>query len=185
MMNNTLFSQQAAALRDFFSSVDAEDLRASAGGIARHFNLSVSGERDWLEVEYDFNRLFVGPAAVPAPPYASAYQEEPSLMGEPALEARDAYRALGLEVPDKNATPDDHLAFELDAVAALGSVPDGGTGVDRLRAWFVGDHMGGWVPRFIEAVRRQSGVCDPVLMAVTALSAWLESARSETALCRS
>lgn len=178
-MDGTLNSEKAAALRDFFASVDAGELRSAAADIARHFNLPMDRDTDWREVEYDFNRLFVGPASVPAPPYASAYQEEPTLMGKPALEVRDAYRALGLEVPDRNATPDDHLAFELDVVAALGSTgpPDGEW--RRLRDWLVREHLGGWVPRFAEAVRKQPGVSEPVGMAVEALTTWLESAGAE------
>lgn len=176
-MDNTLFSEQAPALRDFFASVDAGDLRAAAFGISRHFNLPIDEGTDWVEVEYDFNRLFVGPAAIPAPPYASAYAEEPLLMGKQTLEVRDAYRALGLAVPDQNATPDDHLAFELDAVAALGVAGD--ESVEPLRTWFISDHMSGWIPLFAEAVREQHGVSEPVRMAVEALTSWLESARVE------
>lgn len=178
-MDDTLYSEKAAALRDFFASVDGEELQAAATDIARLFNLPMNRATDWLEVEYDFNRLFVGPAAVPAPPYASAYQTEPSLMGKPALEVRDAYSVLGLEVPDKNATPDDHLAFELDVVAALGAAGIEDESHDRLQAWFIGEHMSGWVPRFAAAVREQPGVSEPIRMAVEALTAWLESARTE------
>lgn len=179
-MGNTLFSEQAAALRDFFASVDAEDMRAAAATVAHHFNLSLREDTDWREVEYDFNRLFVGPAAVPAPPYASAYQEEPLLMGRPTLEVREAYRALGLEVPDRNATPDDHLAFELDAVAALGRAGTDDEALQRIRTWLVSEHMSGWVPRFADAVREQTGVSEPVRMVMEGLSQWLESAQAET-----
>lgn len=181
-MDNTLFTEQAPALRDFFASVDAGDLREAATRISSRFGLSLDRETDWVEVEYDFNRLFVGPAAVPAPPYASAYQKEPTLMGGPALEVRDAYRALGLEVPDRNATPDDHLAFELDAVAALGGAGGSDPAAAEIRNWFIGDHMSGWVPRFAAAVREQPGVSAPVRMAVDALTAWLASARTETGI---
>lgn len=181
-MDDTLHSEKAAALRDFFASVDANELQAAATNIAHCFNLPMNQKTDWLEVEYDFNRLFVGPAAVPAPPYASAYQKEPTLMGKPALEARDAYRVLGLEVPDKNATPDDHIAFELDVVAALANAESRGEDERQVQVWFIDEHMSGWVPRFTEAVRGQPDVSDPVLMAIEALTSWLESARSDAGL---
>jgi len=179
-MDNNLFSKQAPALRDFFASVDAKDLREAASGISQQFNLPIKGDTDWVEVEYDFNRLFVGPAAIPAPLYASAYSEEPLLMGKSTLEVRDAYSALGLEVPDRNATPDDHLAYELDAAVALGCMSIGDQAAGQLRAWFIGDHMSRWIPRFASAVREQKDVSEPVLMAVDALTIWLESARAET-----
>lgn len=173
-----LSPHKAAALRDFFAAVDAKDLKSAAADIERHFSLPMSTDTDWVEVEYDFNRMFVGPAAVPAPPYASAYQTEPSLMGRPALEARRVYLALGLEVPQKNTTPDDHLAYELDAVAALAGATDDDETRNELSR-FVGEHMHGWIPRFVDAVREQADVSEPIRQAVSALAAWLDSARNE------
>lgn len=179
-MDNTLFPEKAAALRDFFASAHAGDLRSSAAEVARRFDLDSEPPPDWLEVEYDFNRLFVGPAAVPAPPYASAYRQEPSLMGRATLEVRDAYRVLGLAVPDLNATPDDHLAFELDAVVAMASPVVGDAARGPLRAWLVDEHMAEWIPRFADAVRAQPAVSGTVRMAVEALMQWLESVTPET-----
>lgn len=169
----------AAALRDFFAAVDARDLQRASASIARHFGMPLDPATDWTEVEYDFNRLFVGPAAIPAPPYASAYQEEPALMGAPALEVRDAYRRLGLQVPDQGATPDDHIAFELDAVAAMLGAEGTDKDLAELQTWFVEEHMCGWLPEFTAAVMKQPDVSGPVGMAVEALSAWLEAVRSE------
>ncbi|OIQ50843.1 Tat proofreading chaperone DmsD [Pseudodesulfovibrio hydrargyri] len=170
----------ARALRDFFASRDAADLKRASAVVSDHFHLALGRDTDWTGAEYDFNRLFVGPMAVPAPPFASAYQTEPALMGEPTLAMRDAYRALGLMVPDQGQTPDDHLAFELDLAAAL---PGQGEGQDRdgvtgaVREWLLGEHLPGWVPAFIEAVRAQPDVSAPVQMAVAALEDWLETIR--------
>ncbi len=180
-MPDSSTSGQLKALRDFFSAVDGADIESAAKDISRQFALPLDTATDWLEVEYEFNRLFVGPRAVPAPPYASAYREEPSLMGPPTLEVRDAYRRLGLAVPDQGATPDDHLAFELDAMVAFdalaGAVAAGEEAeLGELRAWFVAEHMAGWVPRFIEATRGQGDVSPPVAMAASALEQWLDQA---------
>lgn len=180
MDNNTL-AQQASALRDFFASVNDADLREAATGISRQFGMALRDDTDWRGVEYDFNRLFVGPAAVPAPPYASAYETEPVLMGKTTMEVRQAFGALGLEVPDRNCTPDDHLAFELDAVSALAAIGEEDPAAAEIRGWFIQDHMGDWVPRFASAVRQQPDVSEPVRMAVDALTKWLDSAQAETA----
>jgi TorA maturation chaperone TorD len=175
----------ARALRDFFASRDAADLKRASAAVAEQFQLTMADGIDWTGTEYDFNRLFVGPMAVPAPPFASAYQTEPALMGEPTLAVRDAYRALGLMVPDQGHTPDDHLAFELDLAAAMPGPDEGGDG-DRdglmraVRNWLLSEHLPGWVPSFIEAVRAQPDVSAPVRMAVDALDEWLETARSGT-----
>lgn len=177
--NRTLAASQAAALRDFFAAVDGSDLKLAAASIAEHFDMPLDAATDWTEVEYDFNRLFVGPAAVPAPPYASAYQEEPALMGTPTLEVRDAYRLLGLRVPDQGGTPDDHLAFELDAMAAMLTAPGTDDELEELKTWFIQEHMRAWLPEFTAAVLGQSDVSGPVRMAVVALSTWLETVRPE------
>lgn len=179
MADNEHIMEKGAALRDFFASVDANDLQAAGLALTQRFNLSLDGEIDWTEVEYDFNRLFVGPAAVPAPPYASAYQVEPTLMGKPALEARKVYRRLGLAVPDQGQTPDDHLAFELDAaIALIGLDASGDDDLAGTRAWFIADHMGKWVPDFIAAIKAEQDVTPAVAVAADALGRWLESAVS-------
>lgn len=170
----------ARALRDFFASRDAADLKRASAAVSDHFRLTLGRDVDWTGAEYDFNRLFVGPMAVPAPPYASAYQTEPALMGEPALAARDAYRVLGLMVPDQGHTPDDHLAFELDLAAALPGPDedaDPGSVSAEVREWLLGEHLPGWVPAFVEAVRAQPDLSAPVRMAVDALEKWLEATR--------
>lgn len=172
----------AAALRDFFAAANAAELRNAALRISRHFGLELEEPEDWTGVEYDYNRMFIGPAAVPAPPYASAYQEEPALMGAPALEARRFYRELGLTLPDQGATPDDHLAYELDALVALLSplAPDdpGNEEARERAARFVRGHMAAWLPRFIDAARGASPATRPVATAVEALSQWFEHALS-------
>lgn len=172
----------AAALRDFFAAANAAELRNAALRISRHFGLELEEPEDWAGVEYDYNRMFIGPAAVPAPPYASAYQEEPALMGAPALEARRFYRELGLTLPDQGATPDDHLAYELDALVALLSPhPPDDPGNEEAReraARFVRGHMAAWLPRFIDAARGASPATRPVATAVEALSQWFEHALS-------
>ncbi|MFV0347956.1 MAG: molecular chaperone TorD family protein [Halodesulfovibrio sp.] len=175
------------ALRDFFSARNAEELRAAAGGIAICFHQPLDAATDWREVEYDFNRLFVGPLAIPAPPYASAYQTEPQLMGPPALAVRAAYRQLGLAVPDEGSTPDDHLAYELDAVSACDTMLAQHAGnaadavspqtVSKVREWLVCEHLSGWMPLFVQAVSAQPNVSQPVAMAVSALEQWLADAK--------
>lgn len=165
------------ALRDFFFAVDAADLAAAAESLSRHTNTGLGQDIDWVEVEYDFNRLFVGPAAIPAPPYASAYQDEPLLMGKPTLEVRELYHELGLAVPGEGTIPDDHLAFELDAVILLESLvaETDNTEAARLRDWLINEHMGQWVPRFIDAIKSQDAVSAPIEMAADALKLWLDS----------
>ncbi len=182
-------NETLAALRDFFAATGAADLRDAATRIAAATGFPLPAGTDWTAAEYLFNRLFVGPAAVPAPPYASAYGDDESLlMGKPAQDARQAYRSMGLAVPRQGTTPDDHLAFELDAVLALRTLAGASSSCPaEPHAAFITDHMACWLPRFIQAVRANlpSGAAGgvpgspertacPVTLAVDTLAAWLD-----------
>ena len=99
----------AQALRDFFSSTNAE-AEALAAAATRFAPVEILPDSiNWQAEEYAFNRLFVGPQAVPAPPYASVYLEaEPRLMGNAATDMREILQALGLAAPE--GQPDDFIA---------------------------------------------------------------------------
>ncbi|KAF5083251.1 molecular chaperone TorD family protein [Desulfovibrio desulfuricans] len=143
----------AQALRDFFSSTNAEALAAAATRFAPVEILPDS--INWQAEEYAFNRLFVGPQAVPAPPYASVYLEaEPRLMGNAAADMREMLQALGLAAPE--GQPDDFIACELEVWMMLTLLlrPERG---EHLRAharealaWLVDEHMARWLPAFVE-----------------------------------
>jgi TorA maturation chaperone TorD len=62
-------------LRDFFISHDSCTLKAAYSDT----NASALTEQEWLEAEYDFNALFVGPQKLKAAPFASVYLEEDAL----------------------------------------------------------------------------------------------------------
>jgi len=178
------------ALRDFFAASDADGLKDSAVRIARCVGADLPAGTDWAAAEYEFNRLFVGPAAVPAPPFASAWSEtDRTLMGRATMEARQTYHRLGLAVPGEGVIPDDHLAYELEAVlamkamlAAQAGAPDEETAV--LHAWFVGEHLARWLPPFIRTVREHATGGGVVALAADALASWFESERNSTAAPR-
>lgn len=174
------------ALRDFFAATDADGLKDAAVRVAQSVGVEIPARTDWTAVEYEFNRLFVGPAAVPAPPFASAWTEsDRALMGRATMEARQTYHRLGLAAPRENVIPDDHLAYELEAMLAMKSVlatDDGAAeGIAELHAWFVGEHLGRWIPPFVQAVRRHATEDGVVAMATEALATWFETERTTTA----
>jgi TorA maturation chaperone TorD len=178
------------ALRDFFAATDAAALKEAAGRIAKSVGAEIPAHTDWTAAEYEFNRLFVGPAALQAPPFASAWTEsDRSLMGKAALEARETYHRLGLAVPGEGVIPDDHLAYELEAVLAMKAMltaqagePD--AGIADLHAWFVGEHLAQWIPPFVRTVRDHAAVDGVVALAADALASWFESERNSTAAPR-
>jgi TorA maturation chaperone TorD len=166
-----------AALRDFFWGPDADALEGAAKRLAQ-----VSGHRcpanDWLATEYAFNRLFVGPIAPQAPPFASVYLEpEAMLMGPSTLQARHLYQMVGLVCPWQDTLPDDHLSLELDAClriryAALeGASPE----LTEVYAFFLTQHIANWLPLFSRRVREAPAVPPTICWAVEELSNWLQA----------
>jgi TorA maturation chaperone TorD len=168
------------ALRDFFIGPDAESLEAAARRLAALGGLSLEGQ-DWREVEYEFNRLFVGPAPPAAPPYASVYLEnEPRLMAESTLRVRHFYQMLGRVSPWQDTLPDDHLSLELDVCVVLRESLLKGCDqeLNGLYAYFMDEHLALWVPAFIEKVLGQSNLTRPIAGAIHLLADWLEYERS-------
>ncbi|MCL2308795.1 MAG: molecular chaperone TorD family protein [Proteobacteria bacterium] len=134
---------------------------------------------DWLQEEFAFNRLFVGPMAPTAPPYASVWlSPEPLLMTAETLKIRALYASLGLETP-VDGTPDDFLPFELESYAILCSLketirqPEAVAAVDEALSWLVTEHWRGWLPPFLAAALADKAL-PPVLRAVlTGFDEWV------------
>lgn len=151
-------------LRDFFLAANAGDLRV-AYELLRQGDAAAPPVDDWSEVEFAFNRLFVGPASLVAPPYSSVYLDgQPDLMGPTTTTIRHFYEAIGLVSPWLDSLPDDHLSLELDAYRRLeraGAVLD----LDELRDLqaFLGAHLRSWVPLFVDRVRRSEDTPEAIL----------------------
>lgn len=182
-MNNDIMVAKTCALalglRDFFSARTQEKMCFTWNILAEHYG----GAKDNLnakELEYAFNRLFVGPDHVPAPPYASVYlEEEPLLMGKSTLEVRDLFRSLKLAVPE-GGEPDDFLAYELEAwlilVLCLKNEKNSGTREQILEAlhWLTEEHIGKWLPSFLKKARQASDSAE-INLILTALEEWLRN----------
>lgn len=73
---------------------------------------------DALQTAYA--HLFVGPAALPAPPWESVYTSGENLIFQKStLDVRAAFRAAGYQAAGYPREADDHLATELDFMATL------------------------------------------------------------------
>src|SRR5210317_1207960 len=98
---------EVEAIRDFFLADDACKLEQSYQQLSKHLQDTPPVIDDWSEVEFAFNRLFVGPAALEAPPFSSVYLDARGLvMGQTTMDVRQMYAALGLQSPWKNRLPD-------------------------------------------------------------------------------
>lgn len=177
MAPNSKPSETAQALRDFFFATGGEGMRDAFHRLCAATDAPAPEVADWEREEFAFNRLFVGPGELKAPPYASVYLDpEPTLMGETTMTVRGIYNAVGLVSPWKNTLPDDHLSLELDAAAAMAATLDRSWDdkLGQLRAFFLQEHMLAWVPRFVRAVEDSGEDAPAVLYAARQLEDWLE-----------
>ncbi|WP_211489935.1 TorD/DmsD family molecular chaperone [Georgenia thermotolerans] len=72
------------------------------------------------KIRTDYNRLFVGPERLKAPPYESVHRSPDHLVFDrETLEVRAAYAQFGLAAPRLNQEPDDHIGLELGFLATL------------------------------------------------------------------
>lgn len=107
----------------------------------------------------DYERLFVGPAHVPCPPYESCWRDDVpidiwhSLMGPCAADLRSLYRRLGVDIPVGSAELPDHVAVEFEALAYALSRPDG----RDVAVSLLTDHIGQWLTRLCKGVAQDAG----------------------------
>lgn len=178
-MTNPQTAAQLKGLRDFFNARNAAELRTAYTYLADWVDRPAPAVADWQAVEFAFNRLFIGPKAPVAPPFASVYLEpEPQLMGRSTLQVRQLYALVGLQFQDKNVIPEDHISFELDVCRQLTIAL---TTVDsaELRAlydYFLNRHLGRWLPDFIHHVRTAAAVPDAIRFVTDCLDGWLAQA---------
>jgi putative dimethyl sulfoxide reductase chaperone len=123
--------------------------------VARACSLLVSGSSEGPAALYmaDYERLFVGPGHLLAPPWESVYRTEVGLLFDwPTLEVRDLYRQMGLAV-EQPEFPDDHVGLELLFMALLSERAAEGDLVahDVLRV-FLNNHLLQWTPRFCDDI---------------------------------
>ena len=115
---------------------------------------------------WDFNRLFVGPGEMLAPPWESVHRSRTKLtFQESTLQVRALYEAFGVQAPALHREPDDHLALELDFLAALSERAveaaargDGEQleGCLRAQQAFLRDHLLAWAPACLALVERHA-----------------------------
>jgi TorA maturation chaperone TorD len=111
---------------------------------------------------FEFNRLFVGPGRLVAPPYESVYRSEDGLvMGESTVAARSAYAESGLAMRNSLREPEDHIATELEFLLelqnrALSRITEGSlselVALMRTQRKFIGDHLLLWIPAFCRRI---------------------------------
>ena len=154
---------------------NGHELERAYGLLKRHFPGAAPVVDSWEDVEFIFNRLFAGPRALQAPPFASVYIDtQPLVMGKTTLQVRDMYACLGLESPWKNKLPDDHISLELDAALAMNHVAKQASPseINDLRTRFMA-HMGAWVPQFVDRITKAPSNHPAISFAAGCLNDWI------------
>ena len=133
---------------------DEEDTAAGLALLAAYCERWDPAQLDALT--WDFNRLFVGPGEMLAPPWESVHRSKKKLtFQEPTLQVRALYEAFGVQAPALHREPDDHLALELDFLATLSeraveaAARDDGDQLEgclRAQQAFLRDHLLAWAP---------------------------------------
>lgn len=83
----------------------------------------LAGFADGDELTTEYERLFVGPAAIPCPPYEAVWRsdrpkhEQGTVMGGSTMCIRQIYRELGVRLRASEVELPDHIAMELEALA--------------------------------------------------------------------
>jgi TorA maturation chaperone TorD len=140
-------------LSRFFFASNATEMMTSYVELAKFFPAPTVD--DWSAVEFSFNRLFVGPRALLAPPYASVYLDGDNtrLMSETTMKVRQLYELIGLVSPWLNKIPDDHVALELDALWQIESAMET---TDSPQLQDVHEYLlarlQSWIPLFSERI---------------------------------
>jgi len=166
----------AAALRDFFLARNGSELERTYGAMTKIFPNKAPLVDNWNDVEFIFNRLFVGPSALEAPPFASIYLDtEPLVMGKTTIQVRKMYASIGLESPWKNQLPDDHISLELDAALAMNHVAQESFSneIAEIRSRFVA-HMDAWVSQFVDSIYNAPSSHPAISFAAGCLSYWMK-----------
>ncbi len=117
-------------------------------------------------LEWDFNRLFVGPGEMLAPPWESVHRSKTKLtFQEPTLQVRETYQRFGVQAPTIHREPDDHLGLELAFVATLSDLAAGAAARDdtaqlatcfRTQKDFLQDHLLAWAPACLVLVEKHA-----------------------------
>lgn len=171
-----------ARLRDFFLARSGRELASAWSAMAEELPGQRPGNTNGDDLEFAFNRLFVGPMALEAPPYASIYlSSEPRLMDDTTLKVRRIYEMAGLISPLQGQLPDDHIGVELDAALTLSALAEDVDAQEPRALWhyFLYDHLQRWLPGFIDKTRRAQAGHPAVDLALDHLETWLDTIKEE------
>ncbi|MFC0229194.1 Tat proofreading chaperone DmsD [Serratia aquatilis] len=100
-----------------------------------------------------YQRLFVGPYALPAPPWGSVYLDRESvLFGDSTLRLRQWLRVNGIEAQRQQNEPEDHIGTLLMMAAWLAEEHQ-----QTMISALLAQHLLPWAPRYLELLQQHAG----------------------------
>ncbi|MDX7141329.1 molecular chaperone TorD family protein [Citrobacter freundii] len=176
----TIFESTGLLLRDFFISHDSCTLKAAYSALDT--NASALTEQEWLEAEYDFNALFVGPQKLKAAPFASVYLEEDALvMGKSTLSIREFMANIGLSISVVNNIPDDHISCVLELAVLLSANSRASSEYQVTLTRYASEYVAVWVPEYIEKININAQTATLKNVAGR-LSSWLDELKTRVSI---
>ena len=149
LLGIAFLQSDAGKLREILNEAASElDPADPLGGTIHSLLLAVP--RNPEDLGREFVRLFLDPAGAPCPPWQSAHDAPPRLMGESHLRALRWYRGEGVQ-PCAETEPADHSGYLLMFYAHLlesGKDPD-------LLARFRSEHLD-WIVPWLQSVQAQT-----------------------------
>ena len=134
----------------------------TARGIV-HLARSREANEDATAVKRDYNRLFVGPDKLLAPPYESVHRSREGLVFEAeTMQVRAFYARFGLAAPRLDREPDDHIGLEFELMATLclraldaleDDDDDRAAQLTAAQAEFLREHLLAWAPDLMQMIQ--------------------------------
>ncbi|WP_179038184.1 Tat proofreading chaperone DmsD [Limnobaculum xujianqingii] len=122
------------------------EIRAAATLINTGLNIE---HRQTLDEAYQ--RLFIGPDALPAPPWGSVYLDRESVVfGNSMLDLRQWQVSLGIEVQQQQREPEDHIGLLLMLAAWLAE------NQPEQLSTLLSDHVLPWSSRFLALLEERA-----------------------------
>ncbi|HGP2716157.1 TPA: molecular chaperone [Salmonella enterica] len=168
-------------LRDFFYA-DSSSSLMSAYSALNPTEAATLTKQAWLDIEYEFNVLFIGPQKLKAPPFASVYLEEEALvMGKTTLDIREFMTSIGLYINKVNITPDDHISYVLELAVLLSANARYSEKYEIALHQYVFAYLMEWVPIFIDKIKTHSRT-SALRMVAEKLSFWLDELKTRVSI---
>lgn len=155
---------------NIFESFKGQDDESQSEGVdlvlSSLKDIETMEEKDFKKIKEEYNRLFVGPGKLVAPPWGSVYlSEERIIFDEHTLSVRDFYKSWGISVNRKNKEPDDHIGFELEFMSimcrkSIDAIRE--NDMDKLKDLleaqksFLQDHLLKWTDQFFQVIFKYS-----------------------------